>query len=118
MDFQYGIPEWIVRLRHDATHSSLPCLDTLAKSATWALDYLKKQFWECQMSSDQDLTTKEGEDEEMVADMEKNKLNTRTKNDNIKKPPPRMRLIRKAISNFQKTRFEVLLFIEKNYVEQ
>ncbi|CAL1549172.1 unnamed protein product, partial [Lymnaea stagnalis] len=43
-----GIPEWIVRLRHDATHSSLPSLDVLATGAKWALNYLRENFWECQ----------------------------------------------------------------------
>ncbi|KAK7480685.1 hypothetical protein BaRGS_00028053 [Batillaria attramentaria] len=38
---EFGIPEWIVRLRHDATHGSLPCLDVLTTGAQWALSYLQ-----------------------------------------------------------------------------
>ena len=39
--WQYGIPEWIVRLRHDATHGSLPSLDVLTTGVQWALSYLQ-----------------------------------------------------------------------------
>ena len=39
--WQFGIPEWIVRLRHDATHGSLPCLDVLTTGVQWALSYLQ-----------------------------------------------------------------------------
>ncbi|KAK3712476.1 hypothetical protein RRG08_002806 [Elysia crispata] len=48
---EFGIPEWIVRLRHDATHSALPCLDVLASGSKWALDYLQYNFWEQQRSN-------------------------------------------------------------------
>lgn len=46
----FGIPEWIVRLRHDATHGSLPCLDVLTTGARWALTYLQDVFWSQQLS--------------------------------------------------------------------
>ncbi|KAK7107055.1 ribosomal biogenesis protein LAS1L-like [Littorina saxatilis] len=46
----FGIPEWMVRLRHDATHgSSLPCLDVLTTGVQWALSYLQDVFWSQQV---------------------------------------------------------------------
>lgn len=38
---KFGIPTWIVRLRHDATHGSLPSLDLLVAGCRWALTYLQ-----------------------------------------------------------------------------
>ncbi|XP_060589258.1 uncharacterized protein LOC132744527 [Ruditapes philippinarum] len=45
-----GVPEWIVELRHEATHGSLPSLNELTAASSWALEWLKKNFWEPQTS--------------------------------------------------------------------
>ncbi|CAG5128327.1 unnamed protein product, partial [Candidula unifasciata] len=45
---EFGIPEWIVRLRHDATHSSMPSLGALVTGSKWAIHYLKEHFWKHQ----------------------------------------------------------------------
>ncbi|XP_041347194.1 ribosomal biogenesis protein LAS1L-like [Gigantopelta aegis] len=42
---QCGIPLWIVRLRHDATHRNLPSLDLLYSGAILALQWLHSDFW-------------------------------------------------------------------------
>lgn len=47
---QVGVPEWIVELRHEATHGSLPSLSELKAATTWALKWLRDKFWEPQMS--------------------------------------------------------------------
>lgn len=41
-----GVPEWIVDLRHSATHSNLPSLDVLRAAATWSLEWVKVNYWE------------------------------------------------------------------------
>ena len=40
-----GIPMWIVRLRHDATHKNLPSLDMLYSGTILALELLHADFW-------------------------------------------------------------------------
>ncbi|KAK6986090.1 ribosomal biogenesis protein LAS1L [Biomphalaria glabrata] len=79
---EFGIPEWIVRLRHDATHASIPCLDALSTGAQWALNYLKENFWKLQTKEDTP------DDKEHTSKM------------------PRMSDIRRAFYDFQKCRFE------------
>lgn len=39
--FQLGLPEWIVDLRHDATHAALPQLPYLRTVASFAWNWLK-----------------------------------------------------------------------------
>ncbi|XP_060084714.1 ribosomal biogenesis protein LAS1L-like [Ylistrum balloti] len=48
---QVGVPEWIVHLRHDATHRHLPPLPMLTSACDWALSWLKAEFWEKQLNS-------------------------------------------------------------------
>lgn len=43
-----GVPAWIVDLRHEATHDSLPSLTELRAAADWCLQWLKTEFWEVQ----------------------------------------------------------------------
>jgi len=43
-----GIPQWLVDLRHEATHASLPSLATLRMGAQHLLDWLYKGYWEKQ----------------------------------------------------------------------
>ena len=74
-----------MRLRHDATHGALPCLDVLLTGVRWSLDYLKVQFWQQQMNDQQhtDFLDKE-----------------KPKKSNLSK-------IRAAIYDFQKARYQV-----------
>lgn len=46
---ELGVPEWIVNLRHDATHGRLPSLDLLKTAADWCIQWLKDEYWEKQM---------------------------------------------------------------------
>lgn len=39
--FQLGLPQWLVMLRHDASHSMLPSLPMLRTAALSALNWLK-----------------------------------------------------------------------------
>lgn len=40
------IPDWLVDIRHDATHSSLPSLEILEAGCTVALNWLRSNYWE------------------------------------------------------------------------
>jgi len=39
-----GIPEWMVSIRHEATHSKMPSLAILRPGAKYALEWLKVIF--------------------------------------------------------------------------
>ncbi len=43
-----GIPQWLVDLRHEATHSQLPSLASLRMGAQHLLDWLFRGYWEKQ----------------------------------------------------------------------
>ncbi|EWM24302.1 las1-like family expressed [Nannochloropsis gaditana] len=43
-----GIPQWLVDLRHEATHASLPSLSALRMGAQHLLDWLHRGYWEKQ----------------------------------------------------------------------
>lgn len=45
---EVGIPEWMVDLRHEAAHSSLPSLNILREAADFALEWLKREYWDVQ----------------------------------------------------------------------
>lgn len=59
---ELGIPEWLVNLRHDATHSNMPSLNLLYKGLVFAICWLKEEFWEQQLKLDQ--SEKIGSDKE------------------------------------------------------
>lgn len=43
---EIGIPDWLVDLRHDATHCSLPSLEILEAGCNLALTWLQSHYWE------------------------------------------------------------------------
>ncbi|GFS09487.1 LAS1-like protein [Elysia marginata] len=92
---EFGIPEWIVRLRHDATHSALPCLDALASGTQWALDYLQQNFWELQKqnSHSKPLKSDRGTEETTASPAKDEKT-------------PKTGEIRRAFYEFQKIRYQ------------
>lgn len=51
---KHGIPDWIIQLRHQATHSTLPPLDKLRSAAATCLAWLDEQFWKLELESSQD----------------------------------------------------------------
>lgn len=43
----FGVPEWIIELRHDAAHSNkLPNLELLREASSISFDWLQKNYWE------------------------------------------------------------------------
>jgi ribosomal biogenesis protein LAS1 len=42
---QLGIPSWLVDIRHEASHNSLPSLEVLRLAATTLMDFLQKEYW-------------------------------------------------------------------------
>ena len=43
-----GLPDWLVDLRHEATHAALPSLEVLRTGCQFSLDWLREQYWESQ----------------------------------------------------------------------
>ncbi|ELU17594.1 hypothetical protein CAPTEDRAFT_226006 [Capitella teleta] len=43
---ELGVPEWIVDLRHEATHGNMPTLAIMRTATDFALNWLKEEYWE------------------------------------------------------------------------
>ena len=43
---EIGIPDWLVDLRHESTHSSLPSMQILEAGLGVALQWLRMNYWE------------------------------------------------------------------------
>ncbi len=41
---QLGIPDWIVNIRHTATHFTLPSIEVLENAVTYLFEYIKKRY--------------------------------------------------------------------------
>lgn len=65
---EFGVPEWIVELRHEATHGALPSLNALRAAAKWAIFWLKEQFWDHQVSDTFGLSTLQSAAVEILED--------------------------------------------------
>ena len=48
---ELGLPQWIVDIRHRATHDIMPSLDTMREGAKFLLGYLRKNYWQVQSAS-------------------------------------------------------------------
>ena len=46
---EIGLPDWLVDLRHEATHANLPSLEVLRAGHKFALDWLQIHYWESQI---------------------------------------------------------------------
>jgi ribosomal biogenesis protein LAS1 len=46
----YGIPDFIINIRHSATHGQLPSFELAALGAQSALEWLRINYWEAQLS--------------------------------------------------------------------
>ncbi|RKP33491.1 Las1-like-domain-containing protein, partial [Dimargaris cristalligena] len=49
ISIRLGMPNWFVDLRHSATHEELPPLFQLRKGCLKALEWLRTDYWQCQM---------------------------------------------------------------------
>lgn len=47
---EIGLPDWLVDLRHEATHANLPSQDTLRAGVEVSLSWLRKEYWEAQVN--------------------------------------------------------------------
>ena len=47
---EIGLPDWLVDLRHEATHASLPSMDTLQCGLRVSLSWLQGEYWEPQIN--------------------------------------------------------------------
>ena len=55
---EIGLPDWLVDLRHEATHASLPSMETLHCGMRVSLSWLRDQYWEAQLNIHQSSTEK------------------------------------------------------------
>lgn len=51
---EIGLPDWLVDLRHEATHASLPSMDTLHCGLRASLSWLQGEYWEAQLKMHED----------------------------------------------------------------
>ena len=46
-----GIPDWMIDIRHDATHKGIPGLEELRRAARQALSWLEERYWRPQSAA-------------------------------------------------------------------
>ncbi|KAK2154288.1 hypothetical protein LSH36_272g06061 [Paralvinella palmiformis] len=49
---ELGLPLWLVEMRHDATHASLPSLSLLRCATQYALAWIKREYWDATVYDD------------------------------------------------------------------
>ena len=49
-----GLPDWLVDLRHEATHAALPSLEVLRKGCEFSLGWLNDHYWQAQIAEFQE----------------------------------------------------------------
>jgi len=42
----FGLPQWLVEIRHEATHGPMPSIQFLRSAAFVSLDWLKRNYWD------------------------------------------------------------------------
>ena len=47
---EIGLPDWLVDLRHEATHASLPSMETLQSGLHVSLSWLQEEYWQAQIN--------------------------------------------------------------------
>lgn len=55
---EIGFPDWLVDLRHEATHASLPSIETLHCGLRASLTWLQDKYWEAQLNMHEESTGK------------------------------------------------------------
>ena len=55
---EIGLPDWLVDLRHEATHASLPSLETLHCGLRASLSWLEDEYWKAQLNMHEDSMAK------------------------------------------------------------
>ena len=76
---EYGIPEWLVTIRHDSTHQHTPTLPMLEHAIDIALQWLKLNFWEEQFEDNHQENVEADNigKEEMLKDLVENYIQLR-----------------------------------------
>lgn len=47
---EIGLPDWLVDMRHEATHANLPSIDTLRSGLRASLSWLQGEYWDAQLN--------------------------------------------------------------------
>ncbi|XP_014786086.1 ribosomal biogenesis protein LAS1L [Octopus bimaculoides] len=50
---ELGLPEWLIELRHSATHNKLPSLEIVCTAVDCSLKYLQENFWTKQIQREE-----------------------------------------------------------------
>lgn len=94
---EIGLPDWLVDLRHEATHASLPSQDTLRAGIRVALSWLQEEYWEAQMKAHKDS-------EQNLASLIKKYLDVavvrKTKKKNIEKQALKVQSLAEDVASF------------------
>ena len=53
-----GLPDWLVDLRHEATHAVLPSLQVLRAGCKFSLEWLDQHYWRAQVTEIEEHDTK------------------------------------------------------------
>lgn len=94
---EIGIPDWLVDLRHEATHANLPSQDTLRAGVKVALSWLQKEYWEAQVSSHKDSEVKLCELLEKYRDVSSIR---NTKKKNVEKQASKLQSVAEEVTSF------------------
>lgn len=66
------LPEWLVTLRHESTHSNLPSVNMLREGCSVAMSWLKEHYWQAQLEgffSEGALDGLEGKEQQVKKDL-------------------------------------------------
>lgn len=94
---EIGLPDWLVDLRHEATHANLPSQDTLRAGVNVALSWLRDEYWEAQVKAQEESKLKLCsliEDYRVVASTKK------TKKKNVEKQETKVKALSEEIAVF------------------
>jgi ribosomal biogenesis protein LAS1 len=97
---EIGLPDWLVDLRHEATHANLPSQHTLRAGVNVALSWLREEYWEAQMKMHKDS---EGKLFEMLENYQALSTKKKTKKKNIEKRGEKIHVFAQEITNFVAT---------------
>ncbi|XP_034290961.1 ribosomal biogenesis protein LAS1L isoform X1 [Pantherophis guttatus] len=108
---ELNIPIWIVDLRHDLTHGTLPQLVTCRKGCDTVLDWLRRSYWSCQLGNNLVEEGEEETEESSEADGEDEMVSSQEdpeKTPNEQKHQELCGKVRDVLTSFKNQQLEVL----------
>lgn len=93
---EIGLPDWLVDLRHEATHAKLPSQHTLRAGIPVALSWLREEYWEAQINMHKDSEDKLCE----MIDSYQALCAKKKKKKNIEKREQKVKVVAREITDF------------------